>query len=289
MLELARRESLGVHVGELLELQGALEGHGVADMTANEEHRGRIDELARERLNPLTGVEGEIDGLGHVAEIGEHAPDLVTEHVAAHLREVEAHQIGRDDLGEEGLGRGDGDLGPGVGVEHRIALARDRRADGVADGQGLRSLLPCVAQGHQRVHRLAGLGDGDGERATVDDRIAVAELAGQFDIDRDARPVLDGVLRDQSRVVRRTAGHDDDLVDLSEFGVGEPHLIEVEAPVARDTAAQGIRHRLGLLSDLLEHEEVVAALLGGCRIPGDGEGLRLDGIAVEVGDDDRVT
>ncbi len=100
--------------------------------------------------------------------------------------------------------------------------------------------------------------------------------------------MLDGVLRNQPCVVRRTACHDHDLVDLSQLCVGEAHLVEVEAAVACHSATQRVSDCLGLLRDLLEHEEVVAALLGGRGIPGDGEGLGLDRIAVEVRDNDRI-
>ena len=61
-------------------------------------------------------------------------------------------------------------------------------------------------------------------------------------------------------------------------------LVEVQRPVRREPAAEGVAHRLGLLVDLLEHEEVVAALLGGVGVPVDVVGLALDRRAVEVGD-----
>ena len=86
-------------------------------------------------------------------------------------------------------------------------------------------------------------------------------------------------------MVRRAAGDDHDLVDLAELGIGEAHLVEVEQPLPVHAAAQRIGHGLGLLRDLLEHEEVVAALFGGRGIPGDREGLRLAHLAVKVGDD----
>ena len=48
--------------------------------------------------------------------------------------------------------------------------------------------------------------------------------------------------------------------------------------------AQRVGDRVGLLLDLLEHEVVVAALLGGGEIPVDVEVLAVDRDAVEVGD-----
>ena len=78
---------------------------------------------------------------GIACEVVDDAGDLVGEQQAAHLGEVERHQVDRDQLGEEGLGGGDRDLGPGVGVEHRVGLARDGRAVDVGDGEDPRALL----------------------------------------------------------------------------------------------------------------------------------------------------
>ena len=80
------------------------------------------------------------------------------------LREVEPEQVAGDQLGEEALGRRDPDLRPGVGVDHRVGLARDRRAVGVADRQHLGPLLPGVPDRHQGVGGLAGLADRDHQR-----------------------------------------------------------------------------------------------------------------------------
>jgi hypothetical protein len=77
---------------------------------------------------------------------------------------------------------------------------------------------------------LAGLADGDHEGALVDDRVAVAELVGERDLDRDPGPVLDGVLRDHPRVRGGATGDDDDAVDLPELLLGDAQLVEDEAP-----------------------------------------------------------
>jgi hypothetical protein len=54
VLELAGREALGVHVGELLELQRPLERHRVAHVPAEEEHRAGVRRAARERTTRST-------------------------------------------------------------------------------------------------------------------------------------------------------------------------------------------------------------------------------------------
>jgi hypothetical protein len=96
--------------------------------------------------------------------------------------------------------------------------------------------------------------------------------------------VLDRVLRDHAGVERRAARDDDDLVDVAQLLVGQPHLVEDQLPVPAETAQQGVGDRLRLLGDLLEHEVVVTALLGGGEIPVDVEGAPLAGLTGEVGD-----
>ncbi len=158
--------------------------------------------------------------------------------------------------------------GPGAGVEHRVALARDLAAVGVADRQHLGLLLLGVPHRFERVGGLAGLRDRDHQRAAVQHRVAVAELAGQLDLDGQPGPVLDRVLGQQPGVVRGAAGDDEDLVDLAQLLVGEALLVEHDAAVD-EVAQQGVGDRGGLLGDLLEHEVLVAALLGGREIPVD--------------------
>src|SRR5205807_2623113 len=73
----------------------------------------------------------------------------------------------------------------GVRVEHVVRLARDGRSDHVADRQTARAPRLRLAEAAQRVGRLAALRDRDAERARVNERIAVAELAGEIHLDGD--------------------------------------------------------------------------------------------------------
>lgn len=232
--------------------------------------------------------EDAVDLAGDRGELAHHRTDLVAPFGAAYLAEVERHEVAGDELGEEGLGGGDGDLGPGVRVEDGVGLARDRRAVRVADGEHLRALFAGVPQRHQGVHGLAGLRDGDDEGALVEDRVPVAELAGEFGLAGQPGPVLDGVLGDHPGVEGGSAGDDDDLVDLPQFGGREAHLVEVERALPVDPAEEGVGDGPGLVGDLLEHEGGVSALLGGGRVPVDVVRAHLGGLTVEPGDDDAL-
>ena len=180
--------------------------------------------------------------LGHRLQFAELALHLVGVLGAAGLRERQTDEVVGGDLREERLGRRDADLRARAGVEHRVALARDLAAVGVADRQHLGLLLLGVPHGFQRVGGLAGLRDRDHERAAVQHGVAVAELAGQLGLDGQPGPVLDGVLGQQPGVIRGAARDDEHLVDLAQFLVGQALLVEHDA-AAGEAARAGCRRR----------------------------------------------
>ena len=175
-----------------------------------------------------------------------------------------------------GLGGGHPDLGPGPGVEHGVGLAGHGRVDHVGDDQHLGTQPARLPHGLEGVDRLAGLADPDDQGAGVEHRVAVAELAGDVDLHRQAGPVLDGVLGHQAGVVAAAAGHDEHLVDGPELLVGDVDLVEGQGPVGQQPVEQGVGHRPGLLVHLLAHVVVVAVLAGRLEVPVDVQSGRLD-------------
>ncbi len=138
-----------------------------------------------------------------------------------------------------------------------------------------------------RVGRLARLGDGDDERRAVERRRAVAELRADRGPGGHARPVLERGGADERRVVgatrRRPAPRASPLRIASAIGSSSSTWIR---PSRVDAPGDRLAERLGLLVDLLEHEVVVAALLGGLGRPVDDRLGPLADVAVDVGDDD---
>ncbi len=157
MLQLARRETLRVHVGEFLQLQGTFESHGETDVPSQEQHRPRIGHAPAQLPHLVHSGQHGGDGSRHGLQLRELACYLVRVLRAARLGEGEPHQVVRRHLREERLRGGDTDLRTGVRVEHRVGLPRDLRAIGVADREHPRLLLPGVPHGLQRVRRLTGL------------------------------------------------------------------------------------------------------------------------------------
>ena len=120
----------------------------------------------------------------------------------------------------------------------------------------------------KRVRGLAGLADRHDERLPIQDRVAVAELGGHLDLDRNPGPVLDRVLGDEAGVVGRAAGDNEDLVDVAKVLTVDSLLVQHDLPTDQ-VAAQRVGNGARLLLDLLQHEVVEAALLGGSQVPAD--------------------
>ena len=284
VLELSGGEALGVDVADFLELERALEGDGEADVTAQVDHRGRILHRAGELADRLTVLEDARDRLGDARELLHVVGDLVGVLVAAHLRQVQAQDVAGGNLRGKRLGRGDRDLGACVREDHGVGLARDGRSGRVHDGDDLRALLAGVTDRLDGVHGLAALGDGDDQRLFADDRVAVAELAGELDLDGDAAPVLDRVAGDLSGVGGGAAADHDDLVDRAQDMLGDAHLVQGQAAVRVDTVGQGRAHGIRLLVDFLLHEGRPAVLGGAVGGEVDLVRLALDRVARGVDD-----
>ncbi len=219
---------------------------------------------------------------GHARQLLHHPLRRLGGERAGAAAEVDRHQRQRRELRGEALGRRHADLRPGVRVERALRRARDRRVDDVADRQHLRAALARLFDGGQRIRGLTALRDRDDEIVGTDHRIAVAELAGEIDLARDARRALDQELPDQAGVIRgaaREQHHAAQLlrVDVEAFQIGVAGL-EAQA------RAQRVGDRARLLVDLLEHEVRVAALFRLRRVPGDGLRRAGDRVALDVGD-----
>ena len=183
------------------------------------------------------------------------------------------------------LGRHDRDLGPGLQEQHRVCLARDGRADGVGDRDDRAALRARVAGRRDRVGRLARLRHGDDERLLVERRRAsngtrsrcssgpgCAASPGRRTRRRRWRswPCRRRRTRRARPSRRRSAS-----------GSSSSSSMVVVVHSAGDRGADGLR----LLVHLLEHEMLVAALLGGLDRPVDLGHEALARRAVDAGDD----
>ena len=124
VLHLAGGKALGMDVGELLQLERAFHGDGVAGAAPDVEHRPGLAQGLGERQDALVVAQ-------HVRRVGRHVGQRIGE--AGFLRRVDgAPRAGerdgeagqRDELRGERLGRRHPDLDACVGGEHRVRLAR---------------------------------------------------------------------------------------------------------------------------------------------------------------------
>ena len=281
MLHLPRGVGVGGDVADLLHLQRALEAHRQADVAAEVEE----ELVVAVPLGDLTdlvvhGGDRLLDGVRHRLHLADQLVDDVLRERPAVLREPHAQQVHRGDLAGEGLGCRDPDLEPGAGVEHGVRVARGLTAHDVRQGQDRGTTLAGQPHGGQRVRGLARLGDPDHEIVGAHDRVAVAVLRGDVHLDGYPRPLLDRVAAHESRVVAGPAGDDDDAPDLRRQVCRQLELGEVDAVEARKAIRDRLGDRIRLLVDLLEHEGLVAALLGGVLVPLDRLALALDRLAL---------
>src|SRR4029077_437038 len=127
-------------------------------------------------------------------------------------------------------------------------------------------------------------GDPDDQVAGPNDRVAVAVLGGDVHLDRHPRPLLDRVTADQAGVVGGATGDDHDPPQVAHLVVLEADAGEVDPVVAGQAVGKRLGDRVGLFVDLLQHEGLIAALLGRVGIPADLFGLALDRGPRGVGD-----
>ena len=108
-------------------------------------------------------------------------------------------------LGGEGLGRGDADLWPGIGFQDTVRGPRDGGFRHVDDGKNFLPPRLGVAQRRHGIRRLAGLGNKQRHSIGRQNRLPVAELGSDIDVDGKAGDGLKPVFGDQAGVKRRAA------------------------------------------------------------------------------------
>ena len=170
-------------------------------------------------------------------------------------------------------------------IDAAVGLAGDGAADGVDDRQGRVPAALGLAKRAQGVGRLARLAEHEDERPVVERRVAIAELAGVFDLDRQVSEPLDQVFADQGRVPARAARGEDDPAHPAELAGREVQAAELRRRLgAAEPAAAGVDDRLGLLANLLDHVMGVAAQLDRVGLPVDPIDPRRDRPVLEVAD-----
>ena len=136
-------------------------------------------------------------------------------------------------LAGEGLGRGDADLGPGERRQHGVGLPRDRRLAHIDDRHDVLALRAAIAERGERIGGLARLRDEQRRAAGIERGLAIAELRGDIDIDRQPRPALEPIFGDEAGIEGGAAGREREPGELGEVEWQSPGCRRVL--VARST------------------------------------------------------
>ena len=274
VLHLGGRIALGVDVADLLQLQRPLQRHRVVILPAQVQEVGDVAVPLGDAAHVVVAGQRAAHRVGDRTQFSDHLRPLQAGQMA-HAAEVEGEHGQDGDLIGERLGAGHADLRTGMQIDAAVGLAGNAAADDVAQSQSRMALALRLAQRRQGVGRLARLRDGDDDGVAIDGRIAIAELAGVLDLDRDAGELLEQILADQGRVIAGAARGQDDALGAAELLRVEVQAAEVSGGVGVvEPAAQGVLQRFGLLVDLLEHVVIEDALVGVARRPSRSCGRR---------------
>ena len=288
MLHLGCGIALSVDVADLLEFQGPFESDGVVQVASEKQDAAGGAEVLGSAGGQGFEGKGAIEGAGGGFEGVEHG-QAVSEGEVSNAGQVQGQEREHGDLGSEALGAGDADLGTGVEVDAADGLTGDRGADDVADGERGVAAAAGFAECAQGIGRLAGLGQDKDEGVIVERGVAVAELTGVLDLDRQVGQALDQVLADQCSMPARAAGGEDDAPDTAQAGGREIQAAQDGSGFgAVETAAAGVSHGDGLLMDFLAHVVLERAQFGGVGGPVDAVDARGDWPALPVADLEAV-
>ena len=133
VLELASRIRFGVDIGNLLELERALQCDRVMQTATQEQSVLLGREFVRPSRDLRFEVERVLHATGQVAQRFEKFVLFRGIKPTLQLGQRAGQREQRDQLGGESLGRGDADLGAGARVEHHRAGARNRALRYIAD------------------------------------------------------------------------------------------------------------------------------------------------------------
>ena len=147
-----------------------------------------------------------------------------------------------------------------------MSFTRNSGTDGVDDTDTESPTLKAVLQSKNGVGCLTTLADKDTDVVTEDWCLAIQEVRGQFDTDRNLCQFFENSARRQSRVVACTAGTEHDAAATT-------NNVEVCAKTAErdfvivkvDTSTHGIHDGLRLLVNFFLHKVIELALHDRCN------------------------
>ena len=245
-------------IADLLQLQRALQGHGIVPSTTEVEEVGGIGIGAGQLFDAVVLLEQLVDLVGNLTQFFRQADKLIVADGTLRVGECQSEQRQTGELTGEGFCRSHTDLGSYMDVDSRVGLACDTGTDGVDDTKDKRATLLGQLDGSQRVGGLTTLRDGDDHVGRQYHGVAITELRGIVHLHGYLAIVLDELLADESSVPARTTGHNDEAGGGEQTGAVVAHGRKDDL-VVEEAAAHAVTQTTRLVKDLLEHEMGEAA------------------------------
>ena len=155
VLQLAGGIGLRVDVGDLLELQAALQRQGVVQIAADEEDLVVTGQLPGGGTDVRRVGQYFLHLGGQRLDAPHHGAVRLQIHGAHHITEIQPQQVQHHHLGAVGLGGGHGDLRACPGVQHAVRLSCHGGADHIDDCQRTDSFALGLTQCSQAVCRFS--------------------------------------------------------------------------------------------------------------------------------------
>jgi len=228
MLHLARGITLGVNVGNLLQLQRAFQCDRVMN-PAPQIQKIRLPEiLPRQRLvkSCLLRLQDRLHLVRNPRELQHQLTRRFRRQLAPHLPQVRRQQHQRRQLRRKRFCRRHANFRSRMRQNRPCGLPRNHRAFHVANRQAQRALLLRLPLRRQRVRRLPRLADAHRQRPRINNRIPITELAAVVHFHRQPRQPLNHEFSGQPRVPARPACHNPHALEFAKRLLRNRHLIQ---------------------------------------------------------------
>lgn len=218
VLELASENTFRVHVGDFLNLEGALEASRVlVSSTHDKQAAGYLERGTSHLLKGLVIVQNVCNLLRERVKTSDDGVAALSEGDTV-LGELKSHHDEGDVLRSVCLCTSDTDFGTSIDVNTTVSLSADCATDNVDHSDAKRSTLQAVAQCENGIGRLTTLAKEDANIVTEDGRLAVQKVTREFDRGRNLCKFFEDGTGGNARVVTGTTRNEDDATTATDDG-----------------------------------------------------------------------
>ena len=255
-----------MHIADLFEFKASFQRKRIVKAAADKEAALGVHIAAGKVFDLLAVRQTRLDDLRCMQQLRRIAAGLRLAQSAARIGQTQGKQVQHTHLHRVSLGGGHSDLRPRIGVHHVVGRARNGAAHHIHDGKHRHAAALGQLECCQRVTGLAGLADDDDQIVLFQNRVPVAELAGNVHLGGHTGQRFNGRFAHHAGMHRRAAAHQMHPANAAQHLVRQRRDAQLRHSILHTGAHCG-RDGGRLLVDLLEHEVGVAALLSRFHIP----------------------